>query len=417
MRKRASCIVATAVGLALALSGVASADVTLGSTTAPSGAQSDSCFQSSASENEVVAQITDDPSTPYTVPSGGGEITSWSTATALDEVGSSLTLVIVHPDGGSKYTVVGADTETLPTPLPAVATFRPGQPIIVNSGDVLGLYSSDSDALNAPICFWNGGAVPLGDSLNGLPDGSTPAPGQALVTDPGTGPSGFGYMLDVSATVVQRQDVGVRTTSVPSRGAAHLPVLLSSTVTNSGPGSATITFIDKVPAGLTVDSAAAGQGTCSTAGQTITCTISGLAAGTTVPVAVVVTPTRTGNFVTSVSVSSPFPDPIAGNNTATATLAVGASTAGRCVVPQLRNTRASFARTILKDLGCRVKITRQPSRRVRKGKVIKTKPGKGTHPAGTTVRLVVSSGRHKAKHKKHRARAAYLSYGAALWQR
>ena len=209
-------------------------------------------------------------------------------------------------------------------------------------------------------------------------------------------------MLDVAATMIQREGVGVMTTAAPSHAAAHLPVLLSSTVTNGGPSSAPITFTDKVPAGLSVDSAAAGEGTCATSAQTVTCTVTGLGAGQSEPVNVVVTPSRTGNFVEAVSVSAPFPDPTPGNNSASAMLAVGSSAAGACIVPKLRNTPSSLARTVLKDLGCRVKMTHQRSRSVRRGDVIKTRPGAGLHPAGTRVKLFISYGRHKPKHKKHR---------------
>lgn len=406
MRKRVSCLLGTTVVLVFAVSGVAGADVTLGSTTEPTGAAADQCTFAEGAQADVFAQITDDPSTPYTVPAGGGEITTWSTGIADDQAGTPLTLVAVRPQGGSQYTIVGADAQTLPTPLPpgGVATFTVAHPIIVRGGDVLGLYSSDT-GFDAPVCFfdWNQatGTVPLGDSVNALAEPSSPTAGQSLQTDPAEGPSGLGFMLDVAATVVQRQDAGVLTTAAPARAAAQLPVLLSSTVTNGGPSSAPITFTDKVPTGLSVDSAAAGDGTCATSAQTVTCTVTGLGAGQSAPVNVVVTPSRTGNFVNGVSVSAPFPDPTPGNNSASAMFAVGSSASGACVVPKLRNTPSSVARNVLKDLGCKVKIAHQRSTRVRKGNVVTTKPGAGKHRAGTTVKLVVSSGRSKPKHKKH----------------
>lgn len=404
MRKRVSCLLGTTVVLVFAASGVAGANVTLGSTNEPTGAEADQCFAGGAGAADILAQITDDPSNPYTVPAGGGEITAWSTdtATADDLSATPLTLVAVRPAGDSQYSVVGADAETLPTPLPpsGVATFTVEHPIIVRGGDVLGLYSSNI-GLDAPVCFFDTGTVPLDDSLTAIADPATPAAGQSLLTDSSQGPSGAGFMLDVAATVVQQQDVGVITTATPSRAAARLPVLLSSTVTNGGPSSAPVRFTDNVPSGLTIDSAAAGQGTCLTSGQTVTCTMTGLLAGQSVPVNVVVTPAKTANFVNSVSVSSVFPDPTPGNNSASAMLAVGSSAASGCIVPKLRNTPSSVARTVLKDLGCKVKMSHQHSPNVRRGNVIKSKPGAGRHPAGTTVKLVVSSGRSQPKHSKH----------------
>ena len=250
MRKRVSCLLGTTVVLVFAVSGVAGANVTLGSTTEPTGAEADQCFAGGGGAADILAQITDDPSNPYTVPAGGGEITSWSTdtATADDVSATPLTLVAVRPGGDSQYSVVGADAETLPTPLPpsGVATFTVEHPIIVRGGDVLGLYSSNI-GLDAPVCFFDGGTVPFDDSMTAIADPATPAAGQSLLTDSSVGPSGLGFMLDVAATVVQQQDVGVITTATPSRAAAHFPVLLSSTVTNGGPSSAPVRFTDDVP--------------------------------------------------------------------------------------------------------------------------------------------------------------------------
>ena len=79
MRKRVSCLLGTTIVFVFAVSGVAGANVTLGSTIEPSGAKADQCTLGEDVEADVFAQITDDPSTPYTVPAGGGEITTWST--------------------------------------------------------------------------------------------------------------------------------------------------------------------------------------------------------------------------------------------------------------------------------------------------------------------------------------------------
>lgn len=79
---------ATAV-LALALSGVASADVTLGSTTQPSGSFLGTCFLNADNgmENDVVVQLTDSSVTRYTVPAGGETIKEWGTNTTGDTPG------------------------------------------------------------------------------------------------------------------------------------------------------------------------------------------------------------------------------------------------------------------------------------------------------------------------------------------
>jgi hypothetical protein len=131
----------------------------------------------------------------------------------------------------------------------------------------------------------------------------------------------------------------------------------------------------------------------------VTCTISGLDAGHSVPVNIAVTPAAAGSYSNSVSVSSPLTDGNAANNSATATLkATTPAPTPACVVPKLKNTPAKVAKTVLKDLGCKVRSSKAHSKGIKKGNVIKTKPGPGTKPFGTTVKLVVSSGPPK-KHK------------------
>src|SRR5436305_4515352 len=146
MRKGISCIAGATVSLLFAFSGVASADVTLGNVTPPTGSDPGTCFQGPGG-NDAFAQLTDDPSAPYTVPAGGGAIGSWETNTAGDAPGTPLTLVILRPTSGGSFTVVGVDNETLPSPLPAnnIATFTLSTPIVVQAGDKLALYSSTED--------------------------------------------------------------------------------------------------------------------------------------------------------------------------------------------------------------------------------------------------------------------------------
>ena len=254
MRKRVSCLLGTTVVLVFAVSGVAGANVTLGSTTEPTGAEADQCFAGGGGAARHLRP--DHRRSDHPVHGSCG----WRRDHRLVDrhghgrrrVGNAFDARRRPTEGGSQYSVVGADAETLPTPLPpsGVAAFTVEHPIIVRGGDVLGLYSSNI-GLDAPVCLfdWNqtSGTVPFDDSVTAIADPATPAAGQSLQTDSSEGPSGFGFMLDVAATVVQQQDVGVITTATPSRAAAHLPVLLSSTVTNGGPSSAPVRFTDNVP--------------------------------------------------------------------------------------------------------------------------------------------------------------------------
>jgi plastocyanin domain-containing protein len=174
--------------------------------------------------------------------------------------------------------------------------------------------------------------------------------------------------------------------------------VLRSTVTNHVPGAGgTVTFTDIVPSRLKVEVAAATGGSCSVAGQSVTCAISGLAVGQSATITVVVTPSTAGNYANSVAVAGPsgVADGNSANNTAQATLAVRASVSAKCVVPSLRGVASRTAKTVLRDLGCKVKTKTSHSNSVLKGSVIKTAPGAGTYAYQRQITLIISSGRKK----------------------
>ena len=80
----------------------------------------------------------------YVVPSGGGAITAWQTATwTIDEPGIALTFAVVRPGSTSRtFTVVGSDAETFPSSVPSngVVSFSVNPPIPAQQGDRLALY-------------------------------------------------------------------------------------------------------------------------------------------------------------------------------------------------------------------------------------------------------------------------------------
>ncbi len=83
-------------------------------------------------------------------------------------------------------------------------------------------------------------------------------------------------------------------------------VTVTFTVANEGPDPATnITVTGTISAGMTFNSATAGSGTCSTpSGTTVVCTIPALQSGSTSTVAFVVTPSSSGNYSVTATVSS-----------------------------------------------------------------------------------------------------------------
>lgn len=310
--------------------------------------------------------------------------------TAGANPGDTVTFVALAPSARSdgKWTVVGADSEVLANPVPAVSSFTLWSPIVVGDGDTLAVLGSASVS-----CYWATGSTPSADSLFVLTELTTPTPGQVL-SSAVSGSTG-GYTLNLAATLVTSEEISVRTAAAPPRPAVGSLALLTSTVRNSGPSTGPVSVIDAVPAGMTVDAVAAGGGTCAIAGQLVTCTIANLPTGQSAPVDIVVTPKRTGNFTNTVSANPTLDqDPNSANNVASATMSVGQSSGTRCVVPALARIQLRLAKRLLGSLGCRVgKVTRVHSARVPKGTVVKTVPGSGTYAAGKPVAIQVSSGR------------------------
>ncbi len=172
----------------LALAGVARADVTLGSTTQPAGSTSDACHGS------VIAPLTTDPATPFTIPNPSpGAILQWRVNTAGSAPGTPISLVILR-QAGSIYTVTAVDSQAIPNPLPAggIASFTPSAPIPVAAGDILALYGPETGF----ECFWRDGATPDLDKLIALA-AFPPAVGQPRQV---TNSSGPGFVLNLAAT-------------------------------------------------------------------------------------------------------------------------------------------------------------------------------------------------------------------------
>ena len=140
----------------------------------------------------MVAQVADDSATPYIVPSAG-TLTAWQVDTQFATAGAPATLVVLRSTGGFGYTVVGADTQTLPAPS-GVATFTIPAPIAVQSGDILGLWVADE----LLACYYQFGSTPAANALIALESATPPTAGQSLVS---TDYSDAGYRLNLAATL------------------------------------------------------------------------------------------------------------------------------------------------------------------------------------------------------------------------
>jgi uncharacterized repeat protein (TIGR01451 family) len=392
MRVRLAIAGATVACLLTVAASSASA-LTLGTTAAPAGASAGPC-----QKGGLIVQKAAEPAYDYTVPSGGGAITSWSVNTLDSTGGTPVTLAVLQPDG-SKYTVEAISSEQLASKLPAggIETFQLASPIEVAGGDVLSLTST-----GLLVCDWDGGSLTSADvaALVGLGGAETPSVGASYET----GEEGTPVILSVSAELSQSQDDGVTGAAMPSTITAGGIAEYAFSVSNAGPGNGPITFSDAVPGGLTILSAVAGSGACTVTGQTVSCTIGGLQPGSSAPVLIIVSAASAGSYADAASVSSTLPDPNPANNSASATLTVNPPPvlAPPCKTVKLTGVTLPIAKLVIPALNCKVgEIKHATSKTVHKGLVISTSPGPGkTLTAGATVSVTISSGRPKPKKKK-----------------
>jgi uncharacterized repeat protein (TIGR01451 family) len=94
-------------------------------------------------------------------------------------------------------------------------------------------------------------------------------------------------------------------------------------VTNNGPSADTgVTVTDPMPTGNTYVSSTTTQGTC-TGGAILNCSIGNMAAGASVTITLITTPTTAGTQTNTAAVSGDRPETNTANNQATATVEVG----------------------------------------------------------------------------------------------
>jgi hypothetical protein len=334
--------------------------------------------------------------TSFTVPSAG-IVTSWSTS--FGKAGAPVSLVVASPNGSKSFTLVGSDSETLPTPIPSshVSTFTPKSPFLAEAGDVIGL---QVPAKSQAACAYET-ASKLDTFEYG--EGHELTPGSTLTTLTG----GEKDRINVAVELEQSADLALTQAATPSPAPSGSVALIQFSVTNASGGMLPATVTDAVPAGLPVLAAAStGRGTCTTAGQAVTCELASVSATPTTVDIVVSTPTP-GAYTNQGLVTSKLSDPNPSNNVAGTTITVQAPSSPpaptpSCKVIALGGYPLSLAKLVIPALNCTVgKVTSKASKTVHKGLVISTSPGAGaTLAAGSAVNIVTSSGPPKKKKKK-----------------
>jgi uncharacterized repeat protein (TIGR01451 family) len=110
-------------------------------------------------------------------------------------------------------------------------------------------------------------------------------------------------------------DLSITKSDAPDPVFVNQPLTYSLQVSNDGPSGATnVAVTDPLPAAVAFESAIPSQGTCSEAGNVVTCDVGSLSNGGSATIDVRVTPRQGGAILNTASVQGSEADPTAGNN-------------------------------------------------------------------------------------------------------
>jgi hypothetical protein len=340
---------------------------------------------------------------PYVVPSGGGEITQWSSSWGPQ--GDEVTLVVMRPQT-FVLDLVAWDSELFPAPSANhVATFTLGKPIPVLAGDEIGLFAAQSGGV--PCDF----AAASGNSLDFV--AAALAQGTVL-TDPFTIVTQNNELPNVDAVVTQSADLALSAPTAVAAAATGGVVSFSVSASTAGATEAA-TVTDTLSAGLTPIAAAVGTVACAVSGQSFSCPV----AGEPATISLFAHASGAGAATNTATIAGSLSDPSSANNSVSTSVTIAAAAAAAagggssaaaptsCSLAPLAGIRLALAETIVTDLGCKDgAVTKHSSKKVPKGELISTTPsGPASVSGGTVVKFTVSSGKpvkHKrSKPKKH----------------
>jgi hypothetical protein len=344
--------------------------------------------------SDIVVWETD---SAYTVPAGGGVITSMATNTPT--AGKHITLKVVRPSGGG-VTVVASS----PVITEVAGVNRVTMNVPVQAGDMLGFYSSDG--ADCAITTSGGGSVAVKSAAGGDPAvGAQITPSAAgaaqlaleATFEPDADHDGFGDETQDSCPADPAihegscvVDLGAALTAVPSKIGVGDVSVLTATVNNASTGTGQgITMLTTPSPGLSIVTTSLGSA-CTFAGA-LSCPLGSLAGGASQAIIIVVKGTARGAQKVTVGLTTSGTDPNTANNTANQPITVERRQAVKCRVPKLTGLTKPFAKTLLKAVNCKLgKATKKASAKGRSGTVIKqsVKAGK-VRPAGSKVNVTL----------------------------
>lgn len=273
------------------------------------------------------AQVSTAPTSPiYTVPQGGGTITSWSTRWGT--ASSSIVLQIWRRAHFSDtYTLVAEDSETLSPGSIGVSTYPVS--ITVKAGDLLGLGWPTASTVHCAYSTGNDADEVLQQS------GTTPTVGSDLTFFQTVADD----LLNAQVNLQQTADLAINQATSASHVVAGNPVDFLLRASDAGPSPTSATVTDTLPAGMKFFSAVASGGSCSGT-QTVTCQVP-LAVGGSQTISVVATASAPGNQTNTATVTSSATDTTPADNTTSASVQVVS-------IPKLGHVSKSRAKRTLK---------------------------------------------------------------------
>ena len=167
----------------------------------------------------------------------------------------------------------------------------------------------------------SGQSVTVSVTVHILPSATGKLVDTATVSSPTPDPMLSNNSAMATTTVTAQADLALTKAVSPTQVEVGQDFTYTLTVTNRGPSPATgVTVTDALPAGVTVGTVVASQGSCALAGATVTCALGTVAANAAATVTITATREVPEPISNTASVTGTEPDPVTDDNTATVTL-------------------------------------------------------------------------------------------------